>query len=135
MSTIAAAVFDAIVEGRGYSMREAIKALPDIDRAVVANAIHRLRDLGILSSHREAGLGAVYTITPGATRPTDGRGRPRRIAATPRSETSLLGRCHPNAPHALTRWGMCRRGSDNAGCAAVKRGAVDRQRNVSETSG
>jgi hypothetical protein len=31
MSTIAAEVFDAIaaLQGRGYSMREAIKALPD----------------------------------------------------------------------------------------------------------
>jgi hypothetical protein len=91
MSTIAAAVFDAIaaLQGRGYSMREAIKALPDIDRAVVANAIHRLRDLGVLSTHREAGLGAVYTITPSATRPIDGRGRPRkREQSTHRLESS-----------------------------------------------
>jgi hypothetical protein len=78
MSTIAAAVFDVVAStGCGCSMRGVIKALPDIDPASVASAVHRLTDRGTLKSHREIGS-AVYAIAPGATRPTDSRGRPRK---------------------------------------------------------
>jgi hypothetical protein len=92
MSTIAAAVFDVVaaVRSRGCSRQQVVKALPDIDRAVVVSAIHRLKDLGVLSSYREFGLGLVYTIVSGATRPTDGRGRPRKHEqSTHRLESSL----------------------------------------------
>jgi len=94
MSTIAA-VYDVIAAhpSRGCSMRESAKVLPDIDRAVVVNAIHRLKDLGVLTSHRVTGLGVVYTITPGALRPIDGRGRPLKSAqSTRRLESSLATR-------------------------------------------
>jgi hypothetical protein len=86
MSTIAAAVYDVIaaLHGRGCSRQEVAKALPDINLPVVVSAIHRLRDSGVLSSHREFGMGVVYTVTPAATRPTDRRGRPRKSAQSTR---------------------------------------------------
>jgi hypothetical protein len=78
MSTIAAAVFDVVAETGGCSMREAIKALPNIERETVISAVHRLSEKGVLRTHREFGEGAVYALAPGATRPIDGRGRPRK---------------------------------------------------------
>jgi hypothetical protein len=92
-------VYDAIaaLPGRACSMREVIKALPDIDRDQVTNAVHRLSDKGTLVARHNC-VGFWYSIAPGATRPTDGRGRPRkreqptrRIESSPatlRSETS-----------------------------------------------
>jgi hypothetical protein len=78
MSTIAAAVFDVVAETGGCSMREAIKALPAIDREQVKSAVHRLSEKGVLRIRLGFGAGAVYVIAPGATRPIDGRGRPRK---------------------------------------------------------
>ena len=79
MSTIAAAVFDVVaaLPGRGCSMQDVIKALPDIDREQVTSAIHRLSEKGVLMARHDR-LGFTYSIAPGATRPTDGRGRPRK---------------------------------------------------------
>jgi hypothetical protein len=50
MSTIAAAVFDVVsaLPGRGCSMREIVKSLPDIDRESVISAVHRLSEKGVL---------------------------------------------------------------------------------------
>ena len=86
MSTIAAAVFDVVtaLPGRGCSMHDVIKALPGIDRDQVTSAVHRLSDKGVLRLHRVFGVGAFYAIAPGATRPTDGRGRPRKSAQSTR---------------------------------------------------
>jgi hypothetical protein len=80
MSTIAAAVFDVVtaLPDRGCSMHDVIKALPSIDRDQVTSAVHRLSEKGTLRLHRGFGAGVFYTIAPGATRPTDGRGRPRK---------------------------------------------------------
>jgi hypothetical protein len=80
-------------------MQDIIKALPNIEQTRVINAVHRLREVSRLKIHREFGLGgAVYVIASGATRPTDGRGRPRKSeqstrwlessSATPRGGTS-----------------------------------------------
>jgi hypothetical protein len=79
MSTIAAAVYDAIaaLPGRACSMQDVIKALPDIDREQVISAVHRLRDQGVLAARHHC-FGFMYSMAPGATRPTDGRGRPRK---------------------------------------------------------
>jgi hypothetical protein len=79
MSTIAAAVFDVVaaIPGGGCSMRNVVKALPDIDRDQVTNAVHRLSDKGTLVARHNC-VGFWYSIAPGATRPTDGRGRPRK---------------------------------------------------------
>jgi hypothetical protein len=52
-----------------------------------------LREIGVLKIYREGGVGAVYTIAPGATRPMDGRGRPRK------SEQST--RCFESSPATL----------------------------------
>jgi hypothetical protein len=95
MSTIAAAVYDAIaaLPGGACSMHDVIKALPDIDRESVISAIHRLSEQGVLRLHRVFGVGAFYAIAPGATRPTDGRGRPRK------SEQST--RCFESSPATL----------------------------------
>ena len=73
-------VFDAIaaLPGRGCSMREVVEALPDIDRESVISAVHRLSEKGVLRLHRVSGVGAFYAIASGATRPADGRGRPRK---------------------------------------------------------
>jgi hypothetical protein len=79
-STIAAAVVDVVaaLPGRGCStMQDVIKALPDVDRAMVICAVHRLRDKGVLRIHHELG-GYFYSVASGATRPIDGRGRPRK---------------------------------------------------------
>ena len=98
MSTIAAAVFDAIaaLPGRGCSMQDVIQALPDIDREQVTSAVHRLSDKGVLVARHNC-FGFMYSMGLGATRPTDGRGRPRKSTqptrrlesspATLRSET------------------------------------------------
>ena len=85
MSTIASAVYDVIaaLPGRVCSMREVIKALPDIDRERVKSAVHRLSEKGVLVA-RHNYLGFVYLIAQGATRPTDGRGRPRKSAQSTR---------------------------------------------------
>jgi uncharacterized protein (DUF433 family) len=50
MSTIAAAVYDVIaaLRGRGCSIREVVKALPDIDRASVISAVHRMSEMSVL---------------------------------------------------------------------------------------
>lgn len=90
-STTAAAVFDVVaaLRGRGCSMREVIKALPDIDRERVTSAVHRLSEKGVLRIHHELAAGFVYNLAPGATRPMDGRGRPRKSEqSTRRLESS-----------------------------------------------
>ena len=99
MSTIAAAVFDVVtaLPDRGCSMHDVIKALPGIDRDQVTSAVHRLSDKGVLVARHHC-FGFMYSLAPGATRPTDGRGRPRKseqstrrngsIPATLRSETA-----------------------------------------------
>jgi hypothetical protein len=72
-------VFDAIAAHRhGCStMQDVIKALPDIDREAVISAVHRLSEKGVLMARHHC-FGFTYSIAPGATRPTDGRGRPRK---------------------------------------------------------
>ena len=107
MSTLTTAVYDVIaaLPGRGCSRQAVAKALPDVDPASVVSAIHRLKDLGVLRSYREFGIGVVYTITPGAMRPTDGRGRLRKREqstrrlesshATLRSESIRVAEPHP----------------------------------------
>ena len=99
MSTIAAAVFDVVtaLPGRACSMHDVIMALPGIDRDQVTSAVHRLSDKGVLVARHHC-FGFMYSLAPGATRPTDGRGRPRKseqstrrngsIPATLRSETA-----------------------------------------------
>lgn len=90
MSTIAAAVFDVIaaLPGRVCSIHDVVKALPDIDRESVISAIHRLSEKGVLVA-RHHYLGFMYSLAAGATRPTDGRGRPRKSAqSTRRLESS-----------------------------------------------
>jgi hypothetical protein len=79
MSTIAAAVFDVVaaVPVCGCTMQQVIEALPDVDRARVTNAVNRLTEKGVLRIHHELG-GYFYSAASGATRPTDGRGRPRK---------------------------------------------------------
>jgi hypothetical protein len=82
-------VFDAIaaLPGRACSMHDVIKALPGIDRDQVTSAMHRLSEKGVLRLHRVFGVGAFYAIAPGATRPTDGRGRPRKSEESTRRLT------------------------------------------------
>jgi hypothetical protein len=99
MSTIAAMVYDVIeaLPGGSCSMHDVIKVLPDIDRESVISAVHRLSEKGALVARHNC-FGFMYSIAPGATRPTDGRGRPRKheqatrglesSPATLRSETS-----------------------------------------------
>jgi hypothetical protein len=99
MSTIAAAVFDVVaaLPGRAWSMHDVIKALPGIDRDQVTSAVHRLSDKGVLVARHHC-FGFMYSMAPGAARPVDGRGRPRKSEqstrcfvsspATLRSETS-----------------------------------------------
>ena len=79
MSTIAATVYDAIaaLPGRSCSMHDVVKALPDIAQDQVTSAVHRLSDKGVLVA-RHHYFGFMYSLAPGATRPTDGRGRPRK---------------------------------------------------------
>jgi hypothetical protein len=73
------AVYDAIaaLPGHGCSMHDVVKALPDIERESVISAVHRLSDKGVLVARHHC-FGFMYSIAPGATRPTDGRGRPRK---------------------------------------------------------
>ena len=94
MPTIAATVYDVIaaLPGRGCSMHDVVKALPDIDRDQVTSAVHRLSDKGVLRVQHHC-FGFMYSIAPGATRPTDGRGRPRK------SEQST--RCFESSPAML----------------------------------
>ena len=84
-------VFDAIaaLPGRGCSMQDVIKALPDTERESVISAVHRLSEKSALRLHRGFGAGVFYTIAVGAARPIDGRGRPRKSEqATRRLESS-----------------------------------------------
>ena len=95
MSTIAAAIFDAVaaLPSRGCAMQDVIKALPGIDRDQVTSAVHRLSDKGVLVARHHC-FGFIYNLAPGATRPTDGRGRPRK------SEQST--RCFESSPATLS---------------------------------
>jgi hypothetical protein len=79
MSTIAAAVFDVVaaLPGRACSMHDVIKALPSIDSDSVISAVRRLSYKGTLIARHNC-FGFMYSMAPGATRPTDGRGRPRK---------------------------------------------------------
>jgi DNA-binding transcriptional regulator PaaX len=78
MSTIAATVYDVIAALPGAcSMHDVIKALPGIDRDQVTSAIHRLSEKGTLVARHNC-FGFMYSLAPGATRPIDGRGRPRK---------------------------------------------------------
>jgi len=81
MSTIAVTVYDVIaaLRGRGCSMREVVESLPDIDREPVSSAVHRLSERVRCRIHHELAAGFIYNIAPGAARPTDGRGRPRKL--------------------------------------------------------
>jgi hypothetical protein len=90
------AVYDVIaaLPGRACSMREVVKALPDIDSDSVIIAVHRLSDKGVLVARHNC-FGFMYSIAPGATRPTDGRGRPRK------SEQSTRRLASPNHAAAL----------------------------------
>ena len=82
-------------------MREVMKAPPDVEQAKVTSAVHRLKELGVLRIHHELVTGFIYNIAPGAARPTDGRGRPRKhetitcrlesSRTTQRTETPRLG--------------------------------------------
>ena len=98
MSTIAAAVFDVIAAlPAACAIQEVVKALPAIDRESVINAVHRLSEKGTLVARHNC-FGFMYSIAQGATRPTDGRGRPRKpeqstrrlesSSATPRGGSS-----------------------------------------------
>jgi hypothetical protein len=83
-------VYDVIaaLPSRACSMQDVVKALPDIDRESVISAVHRLSDKGVLVVRHHC-FGFMYSIAPGATRPTDGRGRPRKSAqSTRRLESS-----------------------------------------------
>jgi len=80
-------LFNAIAEhGRGVTLEQARELLPAIPPSSVTAAAHRLSSSGALTLQRN-GKTIVYSAKPGA-QPADGRGRPRRIAATPRGETS-----------------------------------------------
>jgi hypothetical protein len=73
------AVYDVIaaLPGGACSMHDVVKALPSIDRERVISAVHRLSDKGVLVARHHC-FGFMYSIAPGAARPTDGRGRPRK---------------------------------------------------------
>ena len=88
MSTIAATVYDAIaaLPGRACSMHDVVKALPAIDLDQVTSAVHRLSDKGVLVARHNC-FGFMYSLAPGATRPTDGRGRPRKSEESTRRLT------------------------------------------------
>ena len=80
-------LFDAITaHGRGVTLEQACELLPTINPSSVTSAAHRLSCSGALTLER-AGKTIIYCAKPGA-QPTDKRGRPRRIAVAPRSETS-----------------------------------------------
>jgi hypothetical protein len=94
MSTIAAAVFDVVaaLPGRACSMHDVIEALPDIDRESVISAVHRLSEKGVLVARHHC-FGFLYSLRQGATRPTDGRGRPRK--------SEQPARCFESSPATL----------------------------------
>jgi hypothetical protein len=80
-------LFDAIAAyGRGVTLEQAHELLPAIPPSSITSAAHRLSCSGALTLQRN-GKTIVYSAKPGA-QPGDGRGRPRRIAVAPRSETS-----------------------------------------------
>jgi hypothetical protein len=80
-------VFDAIAaHGRGVTLEQARELLPAIAAASVVSAVHRLSVAGSLKMSR-TGKTIVYNVKVGES-PTDRRGRPRSIAAAPRSATS-----------------------------------------------
>ena len=95
MPTITAAVFDVVaaLPVRGCSVHQVIAALPDVEHAKVTSAVHRLKDLGVLRIHHELAAGFIYSIAPGAMRPIDGRGRPRKSEQPPRRPESSPLRC------------------------------------------
>jgi predicted transcriptional regulator len=72
------AVYDVIaaLPGGVCSIHDVVKALSDIDRESVKSAVHRLSDKGVLVARHHC-FGFMYSMAPGATRPIDGRGRPR----------------------------------------------------------
>jgi hypothetical protein len=78
-SSINVKVYDVIaaLPARGCSMREVVKVLPNIDHAKVISAVHRMSEKGALVARHHC-VGLIYSIAQGATRPTDGRGRPRK---------------------------------------------------------
>jgi hypothetical protein len=79
-------LFDAIAaHGRGVTLEQARELLPGINPSSVTAAAHRLSSSGALTLQRK-GKAIVYYVKVGA-HPTDKRGRPRRIAVAPRSET------------------------------------------------
>ena len=79
------AVYEVIaaLPGRACSMHEVVKALPGIDRESVISAVHRLSEKGMLVARHHC-VGFWYSMAPGATRPTDGRGRPRKYEQSTR---------------------------------------------------
>lgn len=79
MTTIAAAVFDAIQATGRPCTRDEVCAMVGYENASVISAMHRLSDLGVLKARSIAGQGFVYDIAPGASRPDDHRGRPRKV--------------------------------------------------------
>jgi hypothetical protein len=80
-------VFDAIAaQARGVTLEQARELLPTIPPSSITAAAHRLSIAGSLVLHRR-GKTITYHAKPGA-QPVDGRGRPARIAVTPRSGTS-----------------------------------------------
>jgi hypothetical protein len=80
-------VFDAIAaHGRGVTLEQARELLPAIRPKSVTDAAHRL-SIGCALALQRVGRTIIYCARAGA-QPADGRGRPRRIAATPRSGTS-----------------------------------------------
>jgi hypothetical protein len=82
-------------------MQEVVKALPDIDRESVTGAVHRLREKGVLVARHDR-FAFTYSIAPGATRPTDGRGRPRKHEQSARrlefGPTTLRNETSGNSP-------------------------------------
>jgi hypothetical protein len=75
-------------------MHDVVKALPDIDRERVTSAMHRLSEKGVLMARHDRS-GFTYSIAPGAVRPIDGRGRPRKSEqSTRRLESSDEPVCH-----------------------------------------
>jgi hypothetical protein len=87
MPTIESLVYDAIgsVNGRGVTLEQARELLPAVDPVRVTSGVHRLSIAGAIKLQRK-GKAITYSAKPGA-QPTDNRGRPRRIAVAPRSET------------------------------------------------
>lgn len=78
MTTIAAAVFDAIASQDHPCTTDEVCRMVEHDNASVISAMHRLSEMRILTVKRIVGMGIVYSITPGASRPDDKRGRPRK---------------------------------------------------------